>query len=108
MVFALDELPPGCRPATSGLEEFESQATLPPGDLVAYFRANPQTAKQLAQSYYKRYIPSTLIEEVDGGYQVGWYDHVRKYLQHFTDFSEVAADYLLFSFGRRRLRCQTI
>src|SRR5216117_335395 len=50
----------------------------------------------------------TFIEETETGYRVGWYDHGHKYLQHFTDFSRAAADYLLFSFSRGRLRCQTI
>ncbi|SRR6266480_7723741 len=109
MVIALDDIPVGCEPATNGLEDFESQARLPPADLVAYFRENPQAADRvLQQSSDKRYTPSTFIEETETRYCVGWYDHGHKYLQHFTDFSQAAADYLLFSFGRGRLRCQTI
>ena len=108
MVITLDDVPAGCEPQTSGLEEFQSVAPLPPADLVVYFRANPQAADHLLQqSYDKRYSPSTFIEEADAGYQVGWFDHERTHVRHFTNFSEAAADYLLFSFGRGRLRCQT-
>jgi len=109
MAFTLDDLPNGCEPQTSDLADLRPLASLAPSDLVAHFETNPQIAERvLQQSYDKRYTPSTFIEETDIGYQVGWYDHERKHLQHFTDFSQAAADYLLFSFGRGRLRCQTI
>ena len=109
MVFALDDFPVGCEPATRGLEDFQSQATLPPSELVAYFREHPQAGESiLQQSYDKRYTPSTFIEEVDAGYQVGWFDHERIHVQNFRELSEAAADYLLLSFGRGRLRCPTI
>src|SRR5216117_335397 len=58
MVIALDDIPVGCEPATNGLEDFESQARLPPADLVAYFRENPQAANRVLQpSSDKRYTP---------------------------------------------------
>src|SRR5438094_1498654 len=109
MVFTLDEVSTGCEPQTSDLADLQPLSTLPLSDLVAYFRANPQTAERvLQQSYDKRYTPSTFIEEAEGGYQVGWFDHERKHLRSFAEFAEAAAAYLLFSFGRGRLRCQTI
>ena len=46
-----------------------------------------------------RIISDTFIEETADGYQVGWFDHERKHLQHFAEFSQTA-DYLLFSFGK--------
>src|SRR4029077_19709681 len=99
MVSALDELPPGCELATTGLADFESQATLSPAAVVTYFRANPQAASQLLQqSYDKQYSPSTFIEETGSGYQVGWFDRERTHVRHFANFPEAAADYLLFSF----------
>jgi hypothetical protein len=77
--------------------------------LIRIGHAHAQIAKRLLQqSYDKRYAPSTFIEETADGYQVGWFDHQRKHLQHFAEFSQAAADYLLFSFGKGRLRCQTI
>ena len=109
MVFTLDDLPASCEPQTIGLAEFEPLLTLSPDDLVAHFRANAQDAARLLQhSYDKRYTPSTFIEETNGGYQVGWFDRDQMHLQHFTEFAQAAADYLSFSFGRGRLRCQTI
>ena len=109
MVFTLDDLPTGCEPQTTDLADLRPLATLSPCDLVAHFEAHPHIAERvLQQSYDKRSTPSTFIEETVGGYQVGWYDHERKHLQHFTDFSQAAADYLLFSFGRGRLRSPTI
>lgn len=107
MVFTLDELPAGCEPQTNGLVDLQPLAALAPADLVAHLSANPQVANRvLQQSYDKRYTPSTFIEEKDGGYQVGWYDQGKKHLHRFTELSHVAADYLLFSFGRGRLRCK--
>ncbi len=107
MVFAIDELPAGCELATSGLEDLQVQAALPPAELVSYFTERPDAREQvLSQSYDKRYTPSTFIEEIEGGYQVGWFNHDRMHVRRFRDFSQAAADYLLFSFGRGRLRCQ--
>jgi hypothetical protein len=92
-----------------GLEDFQSQTTLPPDELVTYFRANPQAANRLLQqSHDKRYTPSAFMEETDSGYSVGWFHRDRTHVRHFMELSEAAADYLLFSFGRGRLRCQTI
>jgi hypothetical protein len=105
MVLTLDDFPTGCEPQTSGLADLESVAMLPPTDLVAYFSANPQAARRVLQhSYDKRYSPSTFIEETNGGYQVGWFDGERRHLVHFAELAQAAADYLLFSFGRGRLR----
>ncbi|MGH7982965.1 MAG: hypothetical protein ACREFF_07440 [Candidatus Udaeobacter sp.] len=109
MVFALDTLPAGCEPATLGLEDLQLQAILPPSELVAYFLEHPDVGERLlSQSYDKRYTASTFIEEIDGGYQVGWFDHDRMHVHRFSELSEAAADYLLLSFGRGRLRCPTI
>jgi len=109
MVFTLDDLPAGCEPQTSDLADLRPLAALAPSDLVEHFEANPQMAERVLQeSYDKRYTPSTFIEETDTGYHVGWFDRERKHLQHFAEFSQAAADYLLFSFGRGRLRRPTI
>lgn len=106
MAYDITPLPTGCKPQTTGLREFQSVAELPPAEVVAFFRAQPETAQRvLGQSYDKRYSPSTFVEEADGGYRVGWYDKSREHVQQFTDFSEAVADYLLFSFGKGRLRC---
>ena len=105
MVSSLDDIPAGCELATVGLEDLQPQLTLPPDQLVSYFRVNDQIATRLLQqSCDQRYTPSTFIEETDSGYQVGWFDRERKHLRHFANLSETAADDLLFSFGRGRLR----
>jgi hypothetical protein len=106
MAYDVTQLPSGCKPQTTGLREFQSVAELPPADVVACFRANAEAANRvLGQSYDMRYSPSTFVEEADGGHRVGWFDGSRQHVQRFTDFSEAVADYLLFSFGKGRLRC---
>jgi hypothetical protein len=76
---------------------------------VGYFRENPKAADRvLRQSYDKRYTPSTFIERTDSGYRVGWIDHTRTHVRHVADITEAAADYLLFSFSRGRLRNEAI
>ncbi|MGA2093906.1 MAG: hypothetical protein ABSH16_10930 [Sedimentisphaerales bacterium] len=106
MTYAILKVPQGCVPQKTDLKEFEALAEKSPDDIVAFFRDDINAGKRiLGQSYNKRYTPSTFIEEVDGGYQVGWYDNSRHYIQRFTDFAEAVADYILFSFGRGRLKC---
>ena len=106
MPYDITPLPTGCKPQTLGLREFQSVADLPAAEVVAFFRAQPESAQRvLGQSYDKRYSPSTFVEEADGGYRVGWYDRSRQHMRQFSDFSEAVADYLLSSFGRGRLRC---
>lgn len=106
MAYDITPFPTGCKPQATGLREFQAVSELPPAEIVAFFRAQPETAQQvLEQSYNKRYSPSTFVEEADGGYRVGWYGLSRQYVQKFSDFSEAVTDYLLFSFGKGRLRC---
>jgi hypothetical protein len=107
MAYHITSVPRGCRPQIADLREFQSIAELPPADLVAYFRAHSEAASRvLGESYDKRYSPSTFIEEAEGGgYRVGWFDRTRQHVQQFTDFAEAVADYVLFSFGKGRLKC---
>jgi hypothetical protein len=106
MAYDILPMPKGCRAQTMRLRAFRDVAGLPPSDIVSYFRTRPDDLKRvLAQSYDKRYSPSTFVDEVDGAYAVGWFDHSRQHVQHFSDAPEAIADYLLFSFGRGRLQC---
>lgn len=99
-------MPAGCSPQTGGLEDFASVAKRPPAVIVAFFRSDPDAAHRvLTQSYDKRFTPSTFLEEAEGGFRVGWFDGGRQHVQQFTELAEAATDYLLFSFGRGRLRC---
>lgn len=59
--------------------------------------------KALMQSYNKRYVPSTYIEEAGDNFCVGWFDAERSHARVFTDIGAAVADYLLFSFGKGRL-----
>ena len=99
-------MPTGCSPQTAGLEDYAAVAKRPPAVIVGFFRSDPDASKRvLTQSYDKRFTPSTFLEEADGGFRVGWFDGSRQHVQQFTEFAEAATDYLLFSFGRGRLRC---
>jgi hypothetical protein len=109
MNYKAEPLLPGFKPQKTGLKEFERLVEQQPNEIVAFFRANLETAQRvLGQSYDKRYSPSTFIEEAEGSYKVGWYDHGRKNVRKFQEFSEAVTDYLLFSFGKGRLQIQTI
>ena len=106
MAYGITTVPSGCKHQTTGLGEFRSLAELPAEDLVAYFRMHADAANRvLGQSYDKRCSPSTFVEEVEGGFRVGWFDGKRQHLRQFANFSEAIADYILFSFGKGRLEC---
>lgn len=99
-------MPTGCNAQTARLEQFASVSELQPHAIVAFFRSDPAAAiRILTHSYDKRYTPSTFLEETDGGFCVGWFDGTRQHVQHFSELPEAATDYLLFSFGKGRLRC---
>jgi hypothetical protein len=53
----------------------------------------------LTESCDKRYSPSTFIQEHEGGYRVGWYDHGYQCARSYLRLEEAVADYLLFSYG---------
>lgn len=78
---------------------------LPTVEIVEYFRCNPAVAEALwLESVDKRYSPSTFLSEADGRYFVGWYSRVggSQCVREFLHLEEAAADYLLFSAGKRR------
>ena len=94
----------GFRPHTSGLESFSELANQTPDEIVAFLRASPDRFSELLNhSYDKRFTPSTFLEEVSGGYRVGWFHRERKRVRSFSRPEDAGADYLLFSFGRGRL-----
>ena len=76
---------------------------LPPAGIAKYFHDNPLIAERLlAESYDKRFAPSTFIEEVSGGFRVGWYSTRRECVREFSSQADAATDYVLFSFGKGR------
>lgn len=104
MTFHLEDVPTGCSVQADGLSVFCAIAAKSVNEIVSHFRRDAQSASDLLRhSCDKRFTPSTYLEEVSGGYKVGWYDKCRQHEQTFSDPAEAAADYLLFSFGRGRL-----
>lgn len=104
MKYRLNDVPAGCSVQTDGLSMFCAIATKSVNEIVSHFQRDPQSASDLVtHSCDKRFTPSNYLEEVSGGYRVGWYGKCRQHEQSFSDLAEAAADYLLFSFGRGRL-----
>jgi hypothetical protein len=98
-----DGFPQGFKVQCIGVEPAKSIGGLAPADIAKYFRDNPLTAERLlAESYDKRFTPSTFIEEVNGGFRVGWYSARRECLREFSNLADAATDYLLFSLGKGR------
>jgi hypothetical protein len=86
-----------------GIDSAKAVSHLPPQEIAAYFRNNPLTAERLlAESYDKRYSPSSFIAGEDGGYQVGWYSDRYECVRRFSNLADAATDYLLFSLGKGR------
>jgi hypothetical protein len=78
-------------------------AHLPAAEIAAYFCKNKFVADQLlAESYDKRYSPSTFISEEGDEYRVGWYSHGYECEKRFANLADAATDYLLFSLGKER------
>jgi len=74
-----DGFPEGFRIQRIGIEAANSIADRPPADIAGYFRDNPLTAERLlAESYNKRFTPSTFMEEHGSGFRVGWYSKQRE------------------------------
>jgi hypothetical protein len=104
MKYRLEHVPGGCSVQVDGLSKFRAIAVKSVDEIVSYFRRNSTSGSDLVtHSCDKRFTPSTYLEEVKGGYEVGWYDKSRRHDRQFSDLAEAAADYLLFSFGRGRL-----
>ena len=85
------DFPEGFRIQHIGVADAINAADLPPDQLAGFFRVNPSVAARLmAESYDKRYRPSTFMTEEGAGYLVGWLS---------SDGYEPAAD--LYRLGRR-------
>lgn len=97
--------PDGFRVQIIGLAAANALADLPPSELAARLRQQPEIAEALlSESYDKRFTPSSFIEEQGKGFRVGWFTTDAKYqcVQEFSDLADAAADYLLFSLGKGR------
>ena len=96
----MDNFPNNFTAQINGIEDYSEHVEKGGKYLVKYFREHPNEASTvLAQSYDKRYSPSTFIEEVEDKYQVGWFEKDRRNVLLFNTIEDAVADYLLFSFG---------
>jgi hypothetical protein len=104
MKYRLKHVPDGCSVQIDGLNAFEPIVVKSVSEIVSHFCRDIASAHSLvSHSCDKRFTPSTYLEEISGGYEVGWYDRFRCHRQQYSDLAEAATDYLLFSFGRGRL-----
>ena len=100
-----DERPPGFKRSTFGLKHLEALVEAPVEELIAALEKNALLCDQVMnQSGDKRYTPSTFIQKVDGTFRVGWFDNQYRAVRTFSRREWAVADYLLFSFGKGRLR----
>jgi|SRR5580698_2561331 len=101
------DFPKGFRCQRIGVQSAIAIADLPPEQIAAHFREDSETAKRLlAESYDKRYSPSTYISEESDGFSVGWISkrYGRQCERRFSNLEDAATDYLLFSLGKGRWR----
>jgi hypothetical protein len=97
--------PRGFKVQRIGIPSATAIADRPPLDVARYLRDNPETAKLLLmESYDKRYSPSSFIKEEGNRFTVGWLSRPPSYecVRHFTNLTDAATDYLLFSLGKGR------
>lgn len=86
------------------LTEYETLLDRRPSQIVSYFKSHPEDAEAvLFQSYDKRCSPSAFVVEEGKSYRVGWFDSEAKSVQVFRTLAEAVTDYLLLTYGRKRL-----
>jgi hypothetical protein len=101
----IDGFPDGFRRQSIGGFISEYVRDLPPIEVAEYLRTHPDTIQALIQECAdKRYTPSTFLRKDRDGFSVGWFSRQLKYecVRHYSDLSDAATDYLLFSLGRGR------
>jgi len=82
-----------------GLVDLPIEAT------VEYLRGNTKDATGLLnESYDKRYSPAAFIREQGDGFEVGWFTRHGEYecVREFSNVTDAATDYVLFSLGKGR------
>jgi hypothetical protein len=85
-------------------ERVRALFTFSPQRLVDYIASEPRLADELlGRSYDNRGTPAAYVEEIPGGYAVGWYDHGRSEVRRYTCLTDATADYVLLSWGMPRL-----
>jgi hypothetical protein len=98
-------VPPGFKPSTLGLKHLDAMVEAPVEELITALAKNAHLCDQVMnQSGDKRYTPSTFIQQAGGTFRVGWFDNEYRAVRTFSRREWAVADYLLFSFGKGRLR----
>lgn len=73
--------------------------------LLTYFREHTDECHRLLNySDDKRFTPTTYFDEVDGGYDVGWFGENREDVIFHQSLNAAATDFVLFSLCRGRFR----
>lgn len=98
-------IPEDFTPQHIGIAVAKGLADLAVSAIVEYFRENPDMASRLlAESYDKRFTPSSFIAEEGERFKVGWFSRRCRYecVQEFATLADAATDYFLLSLGRGR------
>ena len=97
--------PKGFKVQRIGITAARSVSELPASEIAKHFREHPDIARLLlAESYDKRFTPSSFIQERGYGFRVGWFTRKAEYqcVQEFSELADAATDYLLLSLGKGR------
>jgi hypothetical protein len=103
--------PSGFKTQRLGLSNAAEIYSMPGPDVVKFFEEHADTANALVgESADKRYVPSTFIMNVPGGWRVGWFasGDGMQCVQTFSKRSDAVADYVLFSLGVGRWNGQEL
>jgi hypothetical protein len=101
----VEGFPEGFKVQRIGITAAKTISELAPSEIARYLREHSETARALlAESYDKRFTPSSFIEEKGNGFRVGWFTRDAKHqcVQEFSDLADAATDYLLLSLGKGR------
>jgi hypothetical protein len=86
-----------------GRNYFRRLFTFSRAELLHYIESNPGLAQRLLmQSYDNRGTPSAYMEEVPGGYSVGWFDNERSLVRFHRRIEDAATDFVRLWWGLNR------
>ena len=102
--------PPDFSPQRVRLKDASEISMRSPSEIVAHFKQHPEDAADLIRECAdKRYMPSTFITKISGGYRVGWFSSARMHcVQTLHTREDAVTDYLLFSLGKGRWNGRTM
>jgi hypothetical protein len=86
-----------------GQKYFRRLFTFSKARLLHHIESKPGLAESLLlKSYNNRGSPSAYMEEVQGGYSVGWFDNARSLTRFHRRIEDAAADFVALSWGLSR------